>query len=119
MRELDRHLAAIMRYQVKLLAMKGKLKTTLVVEDIEKILGRSRYNNEMYKSATIPGVAVGLAYTYVGGDILFIEASLSDGKPELRLTGNLGNVMKESASTALSYLSANARRYGNDPTMME
>src|SRR5438105_2748852 len=83
-RELDRHLAAIMRYQAKQLAMKGKLKTNLLVEDIEKILGRSRYNNEMYKSATIPGVAVGLAYTYVGGDILFIEASLSDGKHELR-----------------------------------
>ena len=118
-RELDRHLAAIMRYQAKQLAMNGKLKSSLVVDDIEKILGRSRYNNEMYKSATIPGVAVGLAYTYVGGDILFIEASLSDGKHELRLTGNLGNVMKESASTALSYLSANARKLGVDPAIID
>src|SRR5215203_280475 len=118
-RELDRHLSAIMRYQAKQLAMKGKVKTNLSIGDIEKILGRSKYSNEIYKSATIPGVAVGLAYTYVGGDILFIEASLSDGKPELRLTGNLGNVMKESASTALSYLSANARRFGVDPAMME
>src|SRR3954469_12023990 len=118
-RELDRHLAAIMRYQAKQLAMKGKLKSSLAVDDIEKILGRSRYNNEMYKSAGIPGVAVGLAYTYVGGDILFIEASLSDGKHELRLTGNLGNVMKESASTALSYLSANAKKLGVDPTIIE
>ena len=80
--------------------MKGKVKATLAIEDIEKILGRSKYNNEIYKSANIPGVAVGLAYTYVGGDILFIEASLSDGKPELRLTGNLGNVMKENASNS-------------------
>src|SRR5436305_4516903 len=63
-RELDRHLAAIMRYQAKQLAMKGKLKASLVTDDVEKILGRSRYNNEMYKSAAIPGVAVGLAYTY-------------------------------------------------------
>jgi len=118
-RELDRHLAAIMRYQAKQLAMKGRLKSSLAIDDIEKILGRSRYNNEMYKSATIPGVAVGLAYTYVGGDILFIEASLSDGKHELRLTGNLGNVMKESASTALSYLSANAKKLGVDPTLIE
>ena len=118
-RELDRHLAAIMRYKAKQLAMNGKLKSSLVVDDIEKILGRSRYNNEMYKSATIPGVAVGLAYTYVGGDILFIEASLSDGKHELRLTGNLGNVMKESASTALSYLSANARKLGVDPAIID
>lgn len=55
------------------------------------------------------GVAVGLAWTYVGGDILFIETSLSDGKGELKLTGNLGNVMKESASTALTYLQSNAK----------
>jgi ATP-dependent Lon protease len=118
-RELDRFLAAIMRYQAKQLAMKGKLKTTLTVPDIEKILGRSRYNNEIYKAANMPGVAVGLAYTYVGGDILFIESTLSDGKPDLRLTGNLGNVMKESAATALSYLGSNARRYGIDPKVFE
>jgi ATP-dependent Lon protease len=73
----------------------------------------------MYKAATIPGVAVGLAYTYAGGDILFIEALLSDGKSELRLTGNLGDVMKESATTALSYLSANAKKLGVDPAMLE
>jgi ATP-dependent Lon protease len=118
-RELDRHLAAMMRYQAKQLAMKGKLKNNLGVDDIEKILGRSRYNNEIYRQASIPGVAVGLAYTYVGGDILFIEALLSDGKPELRLTGNLGNVMKESASTALSYLSSNAKKLGVDPALIE
>ncbi|HEY8388908.1 MAG TPA: S16 family serine protease, partial [Parasegetibacter sp.] len=74
-----------------------------------------KYTNEIYKSANIPGVAVGLAWTYVGGDILFIETSLSDGKGELKLTGNLGNVMKESASTALSYLHANAKKYGIHP----
>jgi ATP-dependent Lon protease len=67
----------------------------------------------------MPGVAVGLAYTYVGGDILFIETTLSEGKSELKLTGNLGNVMKESATTALSYLQANARRYGIDPQIFE
>jgi ATP-dependent Lon protease len=118
-RELDRHLAGIMRYQAKQLAMKGKLKSSLSIDDIEKILGKSRYSNEMYKAATIPGVAVGLAYTYAGGDILFIEALLSDGKPDLRLTGNLGDVMKESASTALSYLSANAKKLGVDPALLE
>lgn len=103
-RELDRHLAAVMRFQAKELAMNGSIKATLTVEDIEKILGKPRFSNELYKQATIPGVAVGLAYTYVGGDILFIEAALSDGKRDLRLTGNLGEVMKESAVTALSYL---------------
>ena len=108
-----------MRFQARQLASKGKLKLSLAVEDVGKILGRSKYNNEMYKSATIPGVAVGLAYTYAGGDILFIEALLSDGKADLRLTGNLGDVMKESAVTALSYLSANAKKLGVDPSMIE
>ena len=118
-RELDRHLASIMRNQAKQLAIKGKVKTVLAVSDVEKILGRSRHSNEMYKAANMPGVAVGLAYTYVGGDILFIEATSSEGKSELLLTGNLGNVMKESATTALSYLSSNARKYGIDPKIFE
>lgn len=118
-RELDRQLAAIMRYQARQLAMKNKLKPSLTVQDVEKILGRAKYSNELYKAANIPGVAVGLAYTYVGGDILFIETTLGDGKAELKLTGNLGNVMKESAATALSYLQANARKIGIDPQVFE
>ena len=114
-RELDRQLASIMRYQAKELALKNKVKPTLTAADVEKILGQPRYSNEIYKTANLPGVAVGLAWTYVGGDILFIETLLSEGKGELKLTGNLGNVMKESASTALSYLQANAKKYGIDP----
>lgn len=114
-RELDRQLAALMRYQAKELAIKNKVKSTLTLPDVEKILGQARYSNEIYKTANMPGVAVGLAWTYVGGDILFIETILGEGKGELKLTGNLGNVMKESASTALSYLQANARKYGIDP----
>ncbi len=118
-RELDRQLASIMRYQAKQLVLKGSLKATLTAVDIEKILGRSRHANEVYKYANIAGVAVGLAYTVVGGDILFIETTLGEGKADLKLTGNLGNVMKESASTALSYLQANAKRYGIDPFIFE
>jgi len=118
-RELDRLMASIMRYQAKELAMKDKLKPTLTEADIEKILGKPRYSNEIYKTANMPGVAVGLAWTYVGGDILFIETSLSDGKGELKLTGNLGNVMKESASTALTYLQSNAKRYDLDSKLFE
>ncbi len=114
-RELDRQLAALMRFQAKELAIKNKVKSTLTLQDVEKILGQARYSNEIYKTANMPGVAVGLAWTYVGGDILFIETILGEGKGELKLTGNLGNVMKESASTALSYLQANARKYGIDP----
>ncbi|MBS1933107.1 MAG: endopeptidase La [Bacteroidetes bacterium] len=114
-RELDRQLASIMRYEAKDYAIKEKIKPTLTSNDVEKILGKSRYSNDIYKVANMPGVAVGLAWTYVGGDILFVETSLSDGKGELKLTGNLGNVMKESASTALTYLQSNAKKYDIDP----
>ena len=116
-RELDRQLASIMRYQAKETVVKGKLKATITSKDVEKILGRPRYSNEIYKTANMPGVAVGLAWTYVGGDILFIETQLSEGKGELKLTGNLGNVMKESASTALTYLEANCRKSNIDPKL--
>jgi ATP-dependent Lon protease len=116
-RELDRQLAAIMRYQAREYAMKSKIRPTLTVQDVEKILGTPRYSNELYKTANMPGVAVGLAWTYVGGDILFIETILGEGKGELKLTGNLGNVMKESASTALSYLQANAKKVNIDPEL--
>lgn len=118
-RELDRQLASIMRYQAKELAMKGKLRSSITGADVEKILGKARYSNELYRTANMPGVAVGLAWTYVGGDILFIETSLSAGKGDLKLTGNLGNVMKESASTALTYLQANAAKYDIDPEVFE
>ena len=116
-RELDRQLASIMRYQAKELVMKNKLKATITANDIEKILGKPRYNNEIYKMANIPGVAVGLAWTYVGGDILFIETQLSEGKGDLKLTGNLGNVMKESASTAFTWLEANCKKVNISPEL--
>ena len=118
-RELDRHLAAIMRYEAKEFAMNERVLNLVSAKDIEKILGKPRFSSDVYKNANMPGVAVGLAYTYVGGDILFIETSLSDGKGELRLTGNLGNVMKESASTALTYLQSNAKKCGIDPKIFE
>jgi ATP-dependent Lon protease len=113
-RELDRQLASIMRYEAREYAFKSKLKASVTEKDIEKVLGKPRYNNDIYKVANIPGVAVGLAWTYVGGDILFIETSISDGKGDLKLTGNLGNVMKESATTALTYLQSNAKKYNLD-----
>lgn len=118
-RELDRQLAAIMRNQAKQLAMKGKLKATLTADDISRIIGKPKYSNDIYKIANMAGVAIGLAWTYVGGEILFIETSLSDGKGELKLTGNLGNVMKESASTALTYLQSNAKKYNLDSILFE
>ncbi|MEO6930607.1 MAG: endopeptidase La [Chitinophagaceae bacterium] len=118
-RELDRQLASIMRSLAKDYATKGKVKAALTAVDIEKILGRPRYNNDMYKAANMAGVAVGLAWTYVGGDILFIEGTTSEGKGDLQLTGNLGTVMKESASTAYTYLQANARKLDIDPAVFK
>jgi ATP-dependent Lon protease len=115
-RELDRQLAAIMRFKAKEFSLRDKIPPTISLQEVEKILGTQKYSNEIYRMANIPGVAVGLAWTYVGGDILFIETILSDGKGEVKLTGNLGNVMKESAATALSYLQANAKKYGIDPS---
>lgn len=114
-RELDRQLASVMRHQAKEIALHGKVRPTVTVKDVEKILGMPKYSNDLYKTVNMPGVAVGLAWTYVGGDILFIETLLSEGKGDLKLTGNLGNVMKESASTALSYLQANAKKMDIDP----
>ena len=111
-RELERQVASVMRYEAKEFATKGKISGTVSVSDLETILGSSRYSNEIYKTVNTTGVAVGLAWTYVGGDILFVETLLSEGKGEVKLTGNLGNVMKESASTAYTYLQANAKKYG-------
>ncbi|MEE6186245.1 Lon protease 2 [Mycovorax composti] len=118
-RELDRVLAAIMRNRAKKIALNEKLSTSLSIEEVGQILGKPKFNNDIYKAVNIPGVAVGLAWTYVGGDILFIETSLSDGKGELSLTGNLGNVMKESASTALTYLKSNAKKYKIDESLFQ
>ncbi|MGH2643104.1 MAG: endopeptidase La [Chitinophagaceae bacterium] len=114
-RELDRELASVMRYLAKETAMKHRLPEEITADLLEKILGKHRFNNDLYKGSDQSGVAVGLAWTYVGGDILFIETSLSEGKGDLKLTGNLGNVMKESATTALSYLQAHAKDFHLDP----
>jgi ATP-dependent Lon protease len=116
-RDLDRQLAGVMRSLAMQYATKNKLKPTLTTSDVERILGKPRFSNEMYKTANMAGVAVGLAWTYVGGDILFIEISLSEGKGELKMTGNLGNVMKESATTAYTWLQVNAKKLNIDPEM--
>lgn len=113
-RELDRQLASIMRYQAKQLVLHGTLDGDISAEDVNKILGKSRYFNDVYQMANMAGVSVGLAWTYAGGDILFMETQLSDGKGDMALTGNLGNVMKESAGTALSWIKAHAKKLAID-----
>ena len=112
-RELERQFASIMRNLAMQAATDEKIKSFDVDGDaIETILGKPKYTNELYNKANPPGVAVGLAWTYVGGEILFIETLLSAGKGGLTLTGNLGQVMKESASTAYSYIQAHASHWG-------
>lgn len=110
-RELDRKIAAVMRHIAIDVAMEKKPTTSITPQYVEEALGRAIYLNDEFASINIPGVVMGLAWTYVGGDVLFIETSLSKGKGNLSLTGNLGNVMKESAHAALSYLKANAAAY--------
>jgi ATP-dependent Lon protease len=106
-RDLERKFASIMRNLAMQAAMDDSLKQFTITEElIEEVLGKPKFTNDLYNKTNPPGVAVGLAWTYVGGEILFIEASISNGKGALTLTGNLGNVMKESASTALAYIQA-------------
>jgi len=118
-RSLNRQIAGIMRNTAKKVAMEEKYSPTLKEKDLKSILGPKRFTNDRYQDAGTSGVAVGLAWTRVGGDILFIESSLSRGKGKLTLTGNLGDVMKESASTALSFLKANSESLGIDPKSFE
>ena len=118
-RGLDRVIASVMRNIAKSVALEEKYNPKISEEQLEKILGKAIFKNEIYADENAPGVAVGLAWTPVGGDILFIESSLHRGKGRLTLTGNLGDVMKESATTALTYLKANAEDLGIDYEVFE
>jgi ATP-dependent Lon protease len=118
-RSLDRTIASVMRNIAKKKAMEESYSKTLSETEVNKILGPVKFDNEQYAMPHKAGVAVGLAWTRVGGDILFIEASKSKGKGKLTLTGNLGDVMKESASTALSFIKANAEHMDIDPSLFE
>jgi len=110
-RELDRKIAGVMRHLAMDVALGKAIAPAVKAEVVRTALGRPVYMNDEYASVNIPGIVMGLAWTYVGGDILFIETILSKGKGMLTLTGNLGNVMKESATTALSYLKAHCDAY--------
>jgi len=114
-RNLSREIASLMRHAAKSIALEEAKKVSIPAKELADVLGPKVFDKDVYEQSRIPGVAVGLAWTSVGGDILFIECSLSPGKGNLTLTGNLGDVMKESASTALSYLRAHAETYDIDP----
>ena len=113
-RGLEKKLAEIVRFAAKSIAMDEEYNVKISSQDIESILGASHLERDKYENNQIPGVVTGLAWTSVGGDILFIESILSKGKGTLSITGNLGKVMKESATIALEYIKANLDEFGID-----
>ena len=113
-RSLDKQIAKIARVTAKRIAYEEEYETTVDVEHIRDILGVEKFSRDKYQGNEYAGVVTGLAWTAVGGDILYIETSLSKGKGKLTLTGNLGDVMKESAVIALEYIKANADKLNID-----
>jgi len=107
-RELDKRLAKIVRVTAKNIASETKYNPELSEKKLNEILGPSKFNRDIYSGNDQAGVVTGLAWTAAGGEILFVETSLSKGTGKLTLTGNLGEVMKESAIIALEYLKSNA-----------
>ncbi|WP_114784235.1 endopeptidase La [Botryobacter ruber] len=107
-RSLERKIGQLVRNTAKLKAMEEEYTPAIKPEDVVKILGPEQFDKEIYQDIDTAGVVTGLAWTSVGGDILFIESILSKGKGKLTLSGQLGDVMKESAITAVSYLKAHA-----------
>ena len=113
-RNLERKIGSLVRNIAKTKAMELEFSTKVTEEFVEKVLGAEVFNEEIYQDNETAGVVTGLAWTQVGGDILFIESSLSKGKGQLIISGQLGDVMKESAMAALSYLKSNAKKLNID-----
>jgi len=111
-RGLDKKIAKVVRYAAKSIAMEQEYRTKISNVDIVTILGPARLERDKYEDNEVAGVVTGLAWTSVGGDILFIESILSKGKGNLTITGNLGKVMKESATIAMEFIKANADEFG-------
>ncbi|MNW86416.1 endopeptidase La [Pedobacter ghigonis] len=118
-RGLEKKIGSLVRGVATKIAMEESYDANLNPEDVERILGAPIYDKDLYEGNEVAGVVTGLAWTSVGGDILFIESSLSPGKGKLTLTGNLGDVMKESAVIALAYLRAHAAEFGIDYTLFD
>ncbi|CAA0179288.1 Lon protease [Tenacibaculum maritimum] len=118
-RGLEKQVAKVVRYAAKSIALEEAYNVALTEEDIETILGPARLERDKYENNDVAGVVTGLAWTSVGGDILFIESILSKGKGNLSITGNLGKVMKESATIAMEYIKANREDFGIDSDILE
>jgi ATP-dependent Lon protease len=118
-RQLERLIAKALRKAATRIAT-GEVETLVVDEpDLQDLIGRPRFTPESHERTSVPGVATGLAVTGLGGDVLFIEASASEGTPGLTLTGQLGDVMKESAQIALSFVRSHAAALGVDPAVLD
>lgn len=117
-RNLEKQVAKVVRYAAKSIAMEEEYNISLTNEDIETILGPARLERDKYENNDTAGVVTGLAWTSVGGDILFIESILSKGEGVLSITGNLGTVMKESSTIAMKYIKANAEEFGIEPEVL-
>ena len=118
-RGLEKKIGSLVRGVATKIAMEESYEPNLSAADVEQILGAPIFDKDLYEGNEVAGVVTGLAWTSVGGDILFIEASLSPGKGKLTLTGNLGDVMKESAIIALAYLRAHADLFGIDNVLFD
>ncbi len=118
-RNLERELAAVMRNAAIQIAEGKTERVAITPAELPSILGAARFESEVAMRTSVPGVATGLAWTPVGGDILFIETTKMPGNGKLIITGQLGDVMKESAQAALSLIKANAKRFGVDPQVFE
>ncbi|MFA6008420.1 MAG: endopeptidase La [Desulfobacteraceae bacterium] len=112
LRNLEREIASVCRGAASMIAQEEATAVEIKVNNVTKYLGQIRYTSETSSRSTIPGVVMGLAWTPAGGEILFIEATAMKGSRGLTLTGQLGSVMKESASTALSFIRTNANKMG-------
>jgi len=117
-RGLEKQIAKVVRFAAKSIAMEETYDVALTLEKVEEILGTPR-TRDKYENNGVAGVVTGLAWTSVGGDILFIESILSKGKGNLSITGNLGNVMKESATIAMQYIKSNAEEFGIEPEILD
>ncbi len=113
-RGLERKIGTLVRSIAKSVAMEETFEKVVTEETVRKVLGAELFDDELYQGNEIAGVVTGLAWTQVGGEILFVESSLSRGKGTLTISGQLGDVMKESAVAALSYLKSNAERLDID-----
>ena len=118
-RSLDKNIAKLARHRAKNIAFEEAYTPEISAADIEKILGKPKFINDKYEIKDMVGVVTGLAWTAVGGDILYIESLLTPGKGKLSLTGNLGDVMKESATIAYEWVMAHHAELGIDPAMFE